>query len=196
MRPGPATYDRVLGGARAAGLSGPVTITPAEDGSAWTVAQADDRWPVRYDRVAVDPAAGTVTARSDFADWPVLAKLSKLGIQAHMGRLFGPVNQVLLAALALGLLCVVVWGYRMWWQRRPTRADRRTPLGTPPARGAARGLRWWALLVGVPVVVAFGWALPWFGGTLLGFLVVDALVGLRHRRRRGPTPVASAPAGG
>ncbi|MCZ7437012.1 PepSY domain-containing protein [Micromonospora sp. WMMC241] len=192
----PATYDRVLGSARAAGLSGPVTITPAaEDGSAWTVAQADDRWPVGYDRVAVDPVAGTVTARSDFADWPVLAKLSKLGIQAHMGRLFGPVNQILLAALALGLLCVVVWGYRMWWQRRPTRAGRRAPLGAPPARGAVRGVRWWALLIGVPVVAALGWALPWFGGTLLGFLVVDAVVGLLHRRRRPAVPVSPAPAG-
>ncbi|MDG4800375.1 PepSY-associated TM helix domain-containing protein [Micromonospora sp. WMMD980] len=192
----PVTYDRVLESARAAGLSGPVAITPAAaDGTAWTVAQADDRWPVRYDRVAVDPVAGTVTARSDFADWPVLAKLSKLGIQAHMSRLFGPVNQVLLAALALGLLCVVVWGYRMWWQRRPTRADRRAPLGAPPARGAVRGIRRWTLLIGVPVLVALGWALPWFGGTLLAFLVVDAVAGLLHRRRRPAVPVSPAPVG-
>ncbi|MET7832440.1 PepSY domain-containing protein [Micromonospora sediminicola] len=191
----PATYDRVLGAARAAGLSGPVEIAPAaRDGAAWTVAQTDDTWPVAYDRVAVDPAGGTVTARSDFTDWPLLAKLSKLGIQAHMGRLLGPVNQVLLAALALGLLCVVVWGYRMWWQRRPTRADRRAPLGAPPARGAWRGTPWWALLVGVPVVAALGWALPWFGGTLLGFLVVDALAGLLAHRRRS-VPVSPAPAG-
>ena len=47
-----------------------------------------------------------------------------------MGILFGLVNQILLAALALGLLCVIVWGYRMWWQRRPTRADRRAIAGT------------------------------------------------------------------
>jgi plastocyanin domain-containing protein len=47
-----------------------------------------------------------------------------------------PVNQILLAALALGLLCVIVWGYRMWWQRRPTRADRRALAGTPPRPAA------------------------------------------------------------
>ncbi|MEK8104717.1 PepSY-associated TM helix domain-containing protein [Micromonospora sp. M12] len=51
------------------------------------------------------------------------------------GVLFGPINQILLAALALGLLCVIVWGYRMWWQRRPTRTDRRAPVGTVPERG-------------------------------------------------------------
>ncbi|TDB78083.1 PepSY domain-containing protein [Micromonospora sp. KC723] len=182
----PATYDRALAIARDAGLAGPVEITPAEaPGTAWTVAQTDNTWPVARDRVAVDPATGTVTARSDFADWPLLAQLSDLGIQAHMGVLFGPVNQLLLAALALGLLCVITWGYRMWWQRRPTRADRRLPLGAPPARGGVRGLPWWALLLGVPVTVAAGWALPWFGVTLLGFLVVDVILGAVARRRAG-----------
>ncbi|WP_369523404.1 hypothetical protein [Micromonospora haikouensis] len=92
-----AAFDRVAAAARAAGLSGPVEIAPAvEAGSAWAVTQVDNTWPV-----AVDPAGGEVTARSDFADWPLLAKLSGLGIQAHMGLLFGLVNQILLAALAL-----------------------------------------------------------------------------------------------
>jgi uncharacterized iron-regulated membrane protein len=62
------------------------------------------------DRIAVDAATGTVTDRSDFADWPLLAKLTRYGINAHMGTLFGVANQVLLAQLAIGLLCVIVWG--------------------------------------------------------------------------------------
>ena len=56
-------------------------------------------------------------------------KLTRLGINAHMGRLFGLVNQLLLAALALGLLCVIFWGYRMWWQRRPARTGRAGVVG-------------------------------------------------------------------
>ncbi|RIV37602.1 PepSY-associated TM helix domain-containing protein [Micromonospora radicis] len=185
----PVTFDRVLSVARDAGLSGPVEIVPGEPGTAWTVTQTDNLWPVGRDQVAVDPAAGAVTARNDFADWPLLAKLSALGVQAHMGLLFGAVNQILLAALAIGLLCVIVWGYRMWWQRRPTRSDRRAPAGAPPARGALRALPWWALAVGVPVVAALGWALPWFGVTLLGFLVVDVVLGrLAGRRGAHPTP--------
>jgi uncharacterized iron-regulated membrane protein len=192
----PGTYDTMLATARGAGLAGPVEISPAEEpGMAWTVTQVDNTWPVAKDRIAVDPAAGTITARSDFADWPLLAQLSSLGIQAHMGLLFGPANQILLAALALGLLCVVVWGYRMSWQRRPTRTDRRAPLGTAPARGGVRGLPWWALLAGVPVTVAVGWALPWFGGTLLAFLVIDVVLGTIARRRRRMVPVSPAPAG-
>ena len=50
-------------------------------------------------------------------------------------------------------------------------------------------------LLGVPVTLALGWALPWFGVTLLGFLVVDLVLGLLARRRRRPLPVSPAPAG-
>ncbi|MFG1867263.1 PepSY-associated TM helix domain-containing protein [Micromonospora arborensis] len=192
-----AAFDRVLTVARDAGLSGPVEIAPATaPGSAWTVTQTDNTWPIAKDRVAVDPATNTITDRSDFADWPLLAKLSGLGIQAHMGLLFGLANQILLAALALGLLCVIVWGYRMWWQRRPTRGDRRALAGTPPARGGLRGLPLWALLIGVPVTAAIGWALPLFGLTLLAFLVIDIVVGAWSRRRRpAAAPTFPAPAG-
>jgi uncharacterized iron-regulated membrane protein len=60
----------------------------------------------------------------DQPNWPLLSQPSSLGVFAHMGYLFGPVNQALLAGLALGLICAIVWGYRMWWRRRPTRGDR------------------------------------------------------------------------
>ena len=141
--------------ARDDGMTGPVELTPPQDTTpARTVAGVDNTWPVNLDRLAVDPATSTVVARSDFADWPLLAQLSKLGVQAHMGVLFGLANQILLAALALGLLCVILWGYRMWWQRRPARTDRRALTGTPPARGTWLGLPAWMIVVGVPVVFA------------------------------------------
>ena len=191
----PAGADTVLTVARANGMTGPVELTmPAEPGQAWSVAEIDNTWPVHLDQVAVDPATSTVTARNDFADWPVLAKLSKLGVQAHMGVLFGPVNQILLALLAIGLLCVVVWGYRMWWQRRPTRADRKAPVGTAPARGAWIGLPAWAIAIGVPVVFAIGWFMPLFGIPLLAFIIIDAVTGRVHQARKSKVPVSPAPA--
>lgn len=183
----PADADIVVDVARRHGLSGPVELTvPQEAGSAWTVAGVDNTWPVGLDRVAVDPGTAAVVARSDFADWPVLAQLSKLGVQAHMGRLFGGANQLLLAALAAGLICVIVWGYRMWWQRRPTRTGRRSVVGAPPARGAWLGLPAWAVAGGVPVVFALGWALPLFGVPLAGFLLLDAVAGGVRARRAAP----------
>lgn len=170
--PAGVSLERVL--AAVGPLDGQLEITiPTSPNTAYTVAQDDGRWPVGFDQVAVDPATGQVTQRVRYADWPLLAKLTKLGIRAHMGELFGLLNQVLLAALALGLVCVTFWGYRMWWQRRPTRADRRSA----PPRGGWRGLPLWFLAVVVPVTIAVGWALPLFGAPLAGFLLVDLLIG-------------------
>ncbi|MDX2923342.1 PepSY domain-containing protein [Streptomyces coelicolor] len=182
--PAGLTVDQVLEKARAAGLDGPVEIsTPADDRSTWSVAQTDGLWPVRMDQAAVDPHTGEVTARVEWADHPVLAKLSTLGVRAHMGTLFGLANQIVLAVIALGLTTGIVLGYRMWWQRRPTRGDRRAPVGRAPARGTWRQLPWPALAVAAPLIIAVGWAFPLLGWSLLAFLVLDALLGLIHRRR-------------
>jgi uncharacterized iron-regulated membrane protein len=192
----PAAIDTVVNGARQAGLDGPLSITvPADSASAWKVSQNDVLWPMRQDSVAVD-TTGTVTDRVDFADWPFLAQLTSWGIQAHMGLLFGVFNQILLAALAIGLITVIIWGYRMWWQRRPTRADRRALAGTPPARGAWQQLPTWGVVVGVPVVFALAWALPLFGIPLIAFLAIDLIVGAVRRNTKQPeVPVSPAPAG-
>ncbi|UQU65848.1 PepSY domain-containing protein [Couchioplanes caeruleus] len=179
----PGLIDGVLQAARADGLSGPVEVAvPENAATAWTVTQTRNLWPVGRDSVAVDAATGAVTDRVDFADWPLAAKLTRWGINAHMGTLFGIVNQILLAALALGLICVVVWGYRMWWQRRPTRLDRRSRAGAPPARGAWQQLPGWGIAAGVPLVAVLAWVLPLVGVPLVAFLAVDISVGaLRNR---------------
>lgn len=156
---------------------------PADASSAWVVAQTDNVWPVHYDRVAVDTTSGEITSRTRWADHPALNKLSKLGGQGHMGVLFGIANQIVLALIALGLTAVIVWGYRMWWQRRPTRGDLSALAGKAPERGAWRRTTLPALVLGVPAVVALGWAQPVLGVTLAGFLVVDVLVGAVRRRR-------------
>ncbi|OJF09753.1 PepSY-associated TM helix domain-containing protein [Couchioplanes caeruleus] len=193
----PAAADAVMKVARDNGLSGPLEITvPEGAATAWSVGQIRNEWPVGRDVIAVDAATGKVVDRVDFADWPLLAKLTRWGINAHMGTLFGLVNQLLLAALAVGLICVIVWGYRMWWQRRPTRAGRRALAGAPPARGAWQQLPAWGIVAGVPLVLALGWALPLFGIPLAAFLLFDIAAGaIRGRRRPPPVPVSPAPAG-
>ncbi|MFJ9074579.1 PepSY-associated TM helix domain-containing protein [Streptomyces sp. NPDC102278] len=178
----PAAFDTALAAARKAGLGGAVEVTPPADASsAWVVAQNDNVWPVHYDRVAVDAAKSEVTSHTRWADHPLSAKLSKLGVQGHMGVLFGIANQIVLAAIALGLILLTLWGYRMWWQRRPTREDRTTTMGRAPARGAWRSLPLPALAVGLPAVAVLGWALPVLGVTLLAFLMIDVAVGLVRR---------------
>ncbi|MCX2729083.1 PepSY-associated TM helix domain-containing protein [Saccharopolyspora sp. NFXS83] len=175
--------DRVHQAALAAGLDGPVEIKPPEAGSAYTVQQQQRSWPTKQDQVAVDPSTGTITETIRWADYPLMAKLSRWGIDAHMGLLFGLVNQLLLAALMLGLLSMIFWGYRMWWLRRPTRGDGR--IGRPPERGAWRrvpGRIMAPIIVGAAFVAYF---LPLLGASLLLFLVVDIVLGLRARRSTG-----------
>jgi uncharacterized iron-regulated membrane protein len=157
---------------------------PADNVTAWTVTENKATWPLGRDSIAVDGATGQVTDRSDFADWPFMAKLTQWGIYAHMGQLFGLPNQLLLAALAVGLICVIVWGYRMWWQRRPTRAGSRAIAGAPPVgRGAWQQLPPWAIAAGVPVVFALAWLIPLFGIPLIAFLIVDVALGAIRARR-------------
>jgi uncharacterized iron-regulated membrane protein len=193
----PTAVDTVMRTADGAGIDGPRTvIPPAEAGAAWTVTEMDGLFPMRRDSIAVDAATGQITDRIDYRDWPVMAKLTQIGIYAHMGDLFGLANQLLLAALALGLITVIIWGYRMWWQRRPTRNGDRALVGTPPVGpGAWQQLPTWAIVAGVPVVVAIGYFLPMVGIPLVAFLVIDLIVGTVGNRRTPAVPVSPAPAG-
>jgi uncharacterized iron-regulated membrane protein len=122
-------------------MTDPVAITrPKEAGQAWTVAQVKRSWPLKQDAMAVDPASGQVLDTVRWADWPLMAKAAEVGISMHMGILFGLGNQLLLVALALGIICIVVWGYRMWWLRRPTRPGATTPGGTQRPSATAIGV--------------------------------------------------------
>ncbi|MEV0297759.1 PepSY domain-containing protein [Nocardia sp. NPDC050710] len=179
-----AQLDRVYDAARAAGVTQASEIAvPAKSDKAFAVKER--RMPGTYtvDAVAVDGATGAVTAQLAYSDWPLMAKLTGWGIQFHMGLMFGLLNQLLLLAVMIGLIVVIVLGYRMWWQRRPTRGASRFALGRAPRRGA---LRTASPLLTVPLVaaaLAVGWFVPLVGLSLLAFLVVDVVVGLIGRKR-------------
>jgi len=171
--------EEVLAVARAHGLSDPVKITPpGGPGRAWVVMQVKRSWPEKQDSMAINPATGTVVDQLRFADWPLAAKLARWGVDAHMGLLFGLASQIALAALAIGLICMITWGYRMWWLRRPTRIAE-SPRAAESARALAPpGRRWSGLpaiaLLGA-VAVGVGLFLPVFGASLLVFLLIDAI---------------------
>ncbi len=177
------TADRVLAAAREAGMTDPVAITPAaEDGKAWLVAQVKRSWPLRQDVMAVDPTSGQVLDTVRFTDWPVMAQAASVGISLHMGILFGIGNQLLLVATAVGIICLVLWGYRMWWLRRPTKLGATTPSGTQRPS---------ALSIGVigAVAIALGVFFPVLGVSLLAFLAGDAAwQQLRARQTAPSTP--------
>ncbi|MEU3308879.1 PepSY-associated TM helix domain-containing protein [Nocardiopsis sp. NPDC055551] len=187
--------DRALDTARDHGLDGLVEVAvPQDSTSLYTVTQIDRSWPSSVEAVAIAPDTGEVTDTVRFEDYSLMAKLSRWGIDAHMGVLFGVPNQIVLTALALALITVVGLGYRMWWQRRPTRSSAWS-LGRPYPRGSFRVLPWWLKGVVIAVVVGVGWALPLLGLSLVVFLLVDLAVGAYHRRRGSTgTPTGDAPA--
>lgn len=175
--------DAVARAARGAGLHGKLVITPPADArSAYVAKENTRRWPELQDSVAVDPANGKVTAALRFDDYPVLAKLTRWGIDAHMGLLFGLANQIVLALIAVALIGMVLWGYRMWWLRRPARATGPRP-GRLPVRGAWRRVpgKVMAPLVVVAAVIAY--YLPLFGLPLACFLLMDLVIADVRRRK-------------
>lgn len=185
-------FDGAVSAAREAGLGGVLDITPpADSGSGYVVKENTRSWPERQDSVAVAPDSGEITATLRFDGYPLLAKLSRWGVDAHMGLLFGLINQIVLALLALALIAMILWGYRMWWLRRPTRGSGSGRLQRPgraPARGAWRRIPGRVLAPAAVVTALAAYWLPWFGIPLLLFMVLDLLAG-RVRRNRQPKEV-------
>ncbi|MFE0206911.1 PepSY-associated TM helix domain-containing protein [Streptomyces sp. NPDC058985] len=182
--------DKVLSAARAKGLGDPVEIVPPADASsAYVVKQVQRSWPEKQDSVAVDPATGEVTDVLRFADYPVLAKLSRWGIDLHTGSLFGLPNQIGLMLLAASLILLIVWGYRMWWRR-----GRGSAFGRPIPRGAWRQVPPLLLVPMLAAVAVLGYFVPLLGIPLAAFIALDVVLGeVAHRRgRRTRTEDAAA----
>ncbi|MDQ0943990.1 PepSY domain-containing protein [Streptomyces sp. V1I1] len=176
--------DKALASARAAGIDGKMSVILPAEGSGYIVKETDTKFPVHLDSVAVDPKDGKVIDELRFADYPLLAKLTRFGIDAHTGVFLGLVNQLALAGLALALILLILWGYRMWWLRRPTK-ERKLSAGRPMPRGAWRKVPITLLLPIAAVTAAIGWFVPMLGISLLVFLVVDlAMAGVARARSR------------
>lgn len=179
----PEQFDRVVAAARAAGIAaGKIEVRPAKlADKAWTVSEIDRRWPTQVDSVAVDPRDFRVIDKVEFAQFGLLAKLTRWGVDAHMGVLFGLPNQLMLAAFALGLCVMIVMGYRLWWLRRPT-----TGQGAHPAETLLyhwRQLSLSARFVLTVFTVALAVSLPLMGISLLVMLLIDAVRWTRANRQ-------------
>ncbi|MFD8341307.1 PepSY-associated TM helix domain-containing protein [[Kitasatospora] papulosa] len=178
--------DAALSTARAERLSNPVEIVPPADSSGYVVRQIQRSWPEKQDAVAIDPATGEVTDVVRFADYPVLAKLTRWGIDAHTGVLFGLLNQLVLVALCSGLILLIVLGYRMWWQR-----GRGSAFGRPLPRGAWQKVPPQVLVPLMAAVAVLGYFVPLLGIPLAAFLALDIVLG-EYAYRRGRRSYAAA----
>lgn len=179
------TFEHILDIARTNQLidNGMVEIkVPKKEGMVWSVREIRAAWPTQVDSVTVDPASHKIVDTVDFKkDYSVAAKLTRWGIDFHMGILFGVVNQLILVIFAAILMLIVFWGYKMWWQRRPRR-EAGAVFGALPPRGAWKKLRLWEKLLAVICALGLGIFLPLLGISLLIFVVIDIALGLRKQK--------------
>ncbi|WP_336777846.1 DUF2534 family protein [Pantoea sp. USHLN256] len=176
-----ADWDRVLNAARQDGLSASKLELrqPKSTEKAWAVTEIDRSWPTQVDAVSVNPQDFSVVDHVYFDRFPLVAKLTRWGVDAHMGVLFGLPNQLLLAFFGLGLCSMIVLGYRMWWIRRPKDVE------ANPAQTLTESwmvLPHYAKGAWLMVALALGYALPVMGASLLAFLLVDILRWRKQQR--------------
>jgi uncharacterized iron-regulated membrane protein len=80
--------------------------------------------------------------------------------------------------LALCLILLILWGYRMWWQR-----GRASAFGRPIPRGAWQQVPPYVLVPLMATVAVVGYFVPLLGITLAAFIAVDVVLGeIAHRR--------------
>ncbi|WP_333499685.1 PepSY-associated TM helix domain-containing protein [Kluyvera sp. CHPC 1.2972] len=139
---------------------------------AWTVTEIDRRWPTQVDAVAIDPGSLAILDYTQFADFPLMAKLTRWGVDFHMGVLFGLPNQLLLMAFGLALCVAIVMGYRLWWIKRPAQSTV-SPIQTLAQSWLALALP--GRVLTLLLAIAFGLALPVMGASLLLFVIIDWL---------------------
>ncbi|CAG74680.1 putative iron-regulated membrane protein [Pectobacterium atrosepticum SCRI1043] len=171
----PELFDKVLTAARHAGIdTNKIEIRPAtKPHRAWTVNEIDRSWPTQVDAVSVNPDTLEIVDKTDFNAFPLAAKLTRWGVDAHMGVLFGLPNQLILAAFGLGLCAMIVWGYRMWWIRRPKSRHDANPVNTLTAALLRVPVFHRVLIALITLLLAV--SLPVMGISLLIFLLIDVV---------------------
>ncbi len=182
----PANIDRVSVRVAEAGLQNPVRISaPADAGSGWVATSEDVRFPVENDQLVVNGATGAVTASYDASQASWFDKLTNAGIAFHQAELFGVPLQLFMTLLALGVIALVLSGYKMWWQRRPQGG-----MGAPPPlRGWVRN----APLGLLVIAVVLAWLLPTLALALVVWLVLERAFTWAQLARGRPTRAKQGP---
>ncbi|POP41712.1 PepSY domain-containing protein [Superficieibacter electus] len=181
-QPSLADFDNVLHIARSAGIAAhKVEIRPAQSADrAWTVTEIDRRWPTQVDAVAVDSKTHRIVDRTHFADFPLMAKLTRWGVDFHMGVLFGLPNQLLLIAFGAALCVSIIAGYCLWWSRRPA-VSAQSPVNS--LLQSVMQLSPAGRMVALLCALITGIAMPVMGSSLVVFLLADYARWRKSHRR-------------
>ena len=151
------TLDEVVARVAPMALAPPVQISPPTAREpVWAVRSMTQNRPQRVS-IDIDARTGAITHRETFADRPAIDRVIGVGIAAHEGQLFAPLNQLLGVLTAAALATLSISAAVMWWRRRPSGA-----LGAPAPPGNARLGRGFVVLT-----VICGVLLPVLGASLV-----------------------------
>lgn len=130
--------------------------------------------PVEAQRVIhLDRYSGRVLLDITGANIGAIGRVTEWGVAVHQGVQYGWPNLLVMLAGCLALICLCISGVVVWWKRRPPGA-----LAAPAAfrQGDER------LAGGVVLIaVVLGCVFPLLGASMLALLLVDALVGAKHK---------------
>lgn len=172
-------FDKVEAISRQNGIdSRKIEIRPATKiNEAWLVSEVDRSYPTQVDSVAIDPESLLVTDRANFADFPIMAKLTRWGIDIHMGSLFGLINQILLVFMAVGIAILAMTGYLVWLKKSGLKklvGNKNTLFKE------LREQSKFNLVLIVLLTLIIGAFLPAFLLSLIGFMIIEELLGLKN----------------
>jgi uncharacterized iron-regulated membrane protein len=177
------SLDQVVSQMRALGVqSGYDIALPASPTGVYTVsyfpaAPRDER------TVYIDQYDGRILKDIRYENYGAVSQAISYGTSLHMGRYFGILNQLICAAISLGLCALAVTGFVMWGLRRPQRVSGMADaLGAPARERAAPPMRAWKA-----GLVALGIVFPLMGATIVAVWLVD-----RFAARRGAKKAAEA----
>ncbi|WP_028695547.1 PepSY-associated TM helix domain-containing protein [Pseudomonas cremoricolorata] len=146
-----------------------ITLPTTAEGVFTVSVFADD--PRNDATLHVDQYTGQVLADVRWHDYSPVARATELGVKLHEGKMFGPLNQIIVLLICLMILLGSVSGLVMWWMRRPAQG-----LGVPPLR---HDLPRWKAAIGVMLVL--GLAFPLVGVSMLLLWAFDSLLLRRGR---------------
>ncbi|NNB30236.1 PepSY-associated TM helix domain-containing protein [Pseudomonas fragi] len=141
-----------------------ITLPTTASGVFTIAVFADD--PRNDATLHVDQYTGTVLADVRWQHYGNVARATEMGVMLHEGKLFGPLNQIVMLLVCLMILLSSVSGLVIWWKRRPQGG-----LGVPPLR---HDLPTWK--TGVAIMLALAIAFPMVGASLIAVWGLDRLL--------------------
>ncbi|RWU27026.1 peptidase [Pseudomonas alkylphenolica] len=154
-------YIQDLATAQAVAPGYSITLPTSAQGVYTIAVFADD--PRNDATLHIDQYTGKVLVDVRWQDYNGVARATELGVMLHEGKMFGPLNQIIILLVCLMILLGSVSGLVMWWKRRPEGG-----LGVPPIRHDLP--RWKTATV---IMLLLGAAFPLVGGSMLLVWLLD-----------------------